>query len=124
MKNTNATATNHTPVNFDDELMQFIEQKLDSLVKWDLIQFFYRKPSLLGPAPKIASLTGRDLRQVEGELKEMAASGLLTVQQKSGVRLYRLTDDNRTRHLIQAFVNACDDRKFREAVIYQTVRKR
>ena len=33
------------------QLVEFMENKLDTLAKWDLIQFFFHKPSLLGPAP-------------------------------------------------------------------------
>jgi len=105
-------------------LIDFIEHKLDSLAKWDLIQFFYRKPSLVGPAPKIASLTGRDLRQVETELREMAAAGLLNAQKKGGVVVYRLCDSSETRELVAQFVRACDNRQFREAAIYRTVARR
>jgi hypothetical protein len=105
------------------QLIEFMENKLNSLAKWDLIQFFFRKPSLLGPAPKIASLTGRDLRRVEVELKDMAYHGLLDVQEKSGVKLYGLSSNPETRRLIEQFVRACDDRKFREAAIYYTVSK-
>ena len=106
------------------QLIEFMENKLDNLAKWDLIQFFFHQPTLLGPAPKIASLTGRDLRRVEAELKDMAYHGLLDVQEKSGVKLYRLSANPETRHLIEQFVRACDDRKFREAAIYYTVSKR
>jgi hypothetical protein len=106
------------------KLVEFMDTKLNSLVKWDLIQFFYRKPNLVGPAPKIASLTGRDLRRVEIELREMVATGLLESQKKSGVVLYSLSPDMEIRHLIEQFVHACDDRKFREAAIYHTVSKR
>ena len=54
----------------------------------------------------------------------MAYHGLLDVQEKSGVTLYRLSSNPETRHLIEQFVRACDDRKFREAAIYHTVSKR
>lgn len=103
------------------QLIEFMEHKLDSLVKWDLIQFFYRKPEMVCPAPKIASMIGRDLRKVDRELKEMAHRGLLDVKEKSGVKVYSLSTDDKTRKLIGQFVQACDNRQFREAAIYHTV---
>ena len=110
------TASNATP-----QLIEFMEHKLDSLVKWDLIQFFYRKPDMVCPAPKIASMIGRDLRKVDYELKEMAQRGLLDVKEKSGVKVYSLCTDENTQKLIAQFVQACDNRQFREAAIYHTV---
>ncbi len=103
------------------QLIEFIENKLDTLVKWDLLQFFYHKPNMLGTAPKIASMIGRDLRKVDLELREMAARGLLEAQEKGGVKVYRLATDKPTRRLIEQFVRACDDRRFREAAIYHAV---
>ncbi len=103
------------------QLVEFMEHKLDSLVKWDLIQFFYKKPEMVCPAPKIASMIGRDLRKVDYELKDMAHRGLLDVKEKSGVKVYSLSTDDKTRKLIGQFVQACDNRQFREAAIYHTV---
>lgn len=116
----------HTPISAhltdaNADLVTFMETKLDSLAKWDLIQFFYHNPSLVGPAPKIASLTGRDVVKVERELKDMATKGLLDVQDKSGVRLYKLAQDSSVRQQIRRFIHACDDRQFREAAIYHAV---
>jgi len=98
-----------------------MEHKLDSLVKWDLIQFFYKKPEMVCPAPKIASMIGRDLRKVDHELKDMAHRGLLDARDESGVKVYSLSTDEKTRKLIGQFVQACDNRQFREAAIYHTV---
>jgi hypothetical protein len=106
------------------QLLQFIEHKLNTLAKWDLIQFFHRKPSLVGPAPKIASLTGRDLRQVESELREMASEGLLDAQKKSGVVVYSLSGNPEVQSMVTQFIHACDNRQFREAAIYHTVSRR
>ncbi|MFZ4813917.1 MAG: hypothetical protein ACOYL5_05225 [Phototrophicaceae bacterium] len=105
-------------------LVEFIENKLNSLAKWDLIQYFYNNPTLMGPAPKIASLTGRDLRLVDHELREMAASGLLDVQDQSGVKVYRLSADRDMLTMVEQFLRACDNRQFREAAIYQTIMAR
>lgn len=108
-------------VNASPKLIEFIDSKLDSLAKWDLLQFFYHQPDLVAPAPRIASLTGRDLRKVERSLREMAAAGLLDVQERSGVRVYYLSENRETRLQIEQFVMACDNRQFREAAIYHMV---
>lgn len=103
------------------KLIEFMERKLDSLVKWDLLQFFYRKPNMVSSAPKIASMIGRDLRKVERELKEMVAKGLLETYEESGVRVYALSTDTETRQLVEQFVLACDNRQFREAALYHAM---
>lgn len=109
--------TNEAP----PQLVEFMEHKLDSLAKWDLIQFFYKKQEIVVTAPKIASMIGRDLRKVDMELKEMAENGLLDVQDQSGVQVYKLAKDKQTRALVEQFVRACDNRQFREAAIYRTM---
>lgn len=103
------------------QLVEFMENKLNSLAKWDLIQFFYNKQEIIVTAPKIASMIGRDLRKVDLELKEMAEKGLLEVQDQSGVQVYKLAKDKETRALVEQFVHACDNRQFREAAIYRTM---
>jgi len=111
----------HAADNTTPQLIEFIDDKLDSLVKWDLIQFFYRKPGLICSAPKIASMIGRDLRKVDYELREMSQRGLLDTRDKTGVRVYCLSTDDNTLKMIAQFVKACDNRQFREAAIYHTV---
>jgi hypothetical protein len=111
----------HTTSEANPQLIDFMQHKLDSLAKWDLIQFFYRRPDLIVTAPKIASLIGRDLRKVDLELKEMADRGLLETTDQSGVQVYRLAEDRETRALVEQFLKACDNRQFREAAIYHTM---
>ncbi len=105
----------------DSHLFDFMRDKLDSLAKWDLVHFFHQHPGIVGPAPRVASLTGRDLRDVQRELTEMASNGLLEVDATSGVKVYRLTTDKAVRAMISEFVSACDDRRFREEAIYLTM---
>jgi predicted transcriptional regulator len=102
-------------------LIAFIDSKLNSLAKWDLIRFFDRYPDKIISAPKVASMIGRDLVRVEKELKEMMNSGLIERVAQSGVRVYRLSQNPETRSLVQQFLHACDDKRFREAAIYHTV---
>lgn len=106
------------------QLLDFIKDKLDSLAKWDLIQFFHRSPGIQGTAPRIATLTGRDLRGVEQELKDMVKTGLLEVENSSGVKVYRLSRDHDVRLLVGEFIRACDDREFREGAIYATLQSK
>ncbi len=114
--------TSHRPTsNATPQLIEFMEHKLDSLAKWDLIQFFYHKPETVLTAPKIASMIGRDLRKVDKELKEMAARGLLDTYEQSGVQVYQLAKDSTTLALVKQFLQACDNRQFREAAIYRTM---
>jgi len=103
------------------QLIDFMQHKLDSLAKWDLIQFFYRRPELIVTAPKVASLIGRDLRRVDRELKEMADYGLLETEDQSGVKVYQLSHDREICALVEQFVTACDNRQFREAALYHTM---
>ena len=101
----------------DAQLLDFVQKKADTFIKWDLIRFFHDNPFAANTAENIARFAARDPRVVEQELGELVSSGLLEVNEAGSKQLYRYVKDQQVRDLIGSFVAACDDRDFREQAI-------
>jgi len=106
----------------DPRLLDFIRTKVNSFIKWDLVRFFHDNPHTTDTAEGIARYTGRDLRSVEPELRELCASGVLQETDLDDITVYTLATDAETRRLINKFILACDDRQFRVKAIYHVIR--
>jgi hypothetical protein len=106
----------------DPELLDFLQSKVDSFVKWDLLRFFFENPHTTDTASNIARYAGRKEETTEAELSELAGHGLLDQHQLGDMIVYSLANDPETRDLIRRFVEASDDREFRVKAIYHIVR--
>lgn len=106
----------------DPRLLDFIRTKVNSFIKWDLVRFFHDNPHTTDTAEGIARYTGRDLRSVEPELRELVESGVLQITNLDDITVYTLATDAETRRLINKFILACDDRQFRVKAIYHVIR--
>jgi hypothetical protein len=106
----------------DPRLLEFIQTRINSFIKWDLVRFFHDNPHTTDTADSIARYTGRDVRTVEPELIQLARDGLLDMEDLSGLRVFTLAGDSDTRDLITQFIAACDDRQFRVKAIYHVIR--
>jgi len=106
----------------DPRLLDFIRTKVNSFIKWDLVRFFHDNPHTTDTAEGIARYTGRDLRSVEPELRELCAAGVLQETDLDDITVYTLATDAETRRLINKFILACDDRQFRVKAIYHVIR--
>ena len=106
----------------DPRLLELIQTRINSFIKWDLVRFFHDNPHTTDTADSIARYTGRDVRTVEPELLQLARDGVLEMEDLTGMRVYTLTADSEVRELIKQFIRACDDRQFRVKAIYHVIR--
>jgi hypothetical protein len=106
----------------DPRLLDLIQTRINSFIKWDLVRFFHDNPHTTDTADSIARYTGRDVRIVEPELGQLARDGVLQVEDLSGLNVYTFTTDKDIRELISNFIRACDDRQFRVKAIYHVIR--
>lgn len=119
------TQTDQTSRLMDDMdpiLLDFLHDKVNSFVKWDLVRFFHDNPHAADTAESIARYTGRDVRTIADELIGLVEVGVLEQNELSGQTIYVLTADQAMRNLISDFVRACDDRLFRVKAIYHVIR--
>jgi hypothetical protein len=106
----------------DPGLLDFLRDKVNSFIKWDLVRFFHDNPHAADTAESIARFTGRDVRTIEDELVGLVGANVLEQREISGVKIYALVQDPVMRELVKRFVLACDDRQFRVKAIYHVIR--
>lgn len=106
----------------DPRLLDFLQTKVTSFVKWDLVRFFHDNPHTTDTAENIARYAGRDPARIRVELAELARDGVLEESQLGEMVVYSLALDPETRSLLDLFVEASDDRQFRVKAIYYIVR--
>lgn len=108
--------------NIDPELLDLIQTRINSFIKWDLVRFFHENPHTTDTADNIARYTGRDVRIVEPELAQLARDSVLELDQLPDMRIYTYTDNPTMRSLIGQFLDRCEDRQFRVKAIYHVIR--
>lgn len=104
------------------QLLEFLKNKVNTFVKWDLVRFFHENPNTTDTAENIARYAGRDVATIEVEMDELVGSGVLSRQRIGDLTVYSLIEDPAMRSLVDQFILACDDRQFRVKAIYHIIR--
>jgi len=107
----------------DPRLLEFLQSKINSFVKWDLVCFFYDNPHTTDTADNIARYAGRNAGTIHTELAELSQEGVLEESQLGDMTIYSLASDRQTRELLKQFVQASDDQQFRAKAIYHIMRR-
>jgi hypothetical protein len=115
-------ATSQLMDDMDPGLLDFLRDKVNSFIKWDLVRFFHDNPHAADTAESIARFTGRDVRTIQDELAGLVEANILLEKEVSGVKVFTLASDAAMRELLNKFVLACDDRQFRVKAIYHVIR--
>lgn len=119
---TQSDMTSRLKDDIDPVMQDFLHDKVNSFIKWDLVRFFHDNPHAADTADNIAHYTGRDVRTIITDLDGLVEVGVLDQNELSGQRIYMLTADQPMRDLIGEFVRACDDRVFRVKAIHHVIR--
>lgn len=104
-------------------LLEFLQSRVNSFVKWDLVRFFHDNPHTRDTVENLARYIGRDTQSIERELAGLVTVRVLMADVESGVTVYRLGDDAATLRLIGEFIEACHDREFRVEAIHHVIRQ-
>lgn len=112
-----------TQTQMDPTLIEFLREKINTFVRWDLVRFFHDNPHTMDTAENIARYTGRDVQTVEPELMGLVEAGVLQLHPASKHKVFALSDDPAIRDLMHRFVLACDNRQFRLMAIDEVVRR-
>jgi len=105
-------------------LLDFIKNKINSFIKWDLVKFFYQNPNTTDTTENIAKYIGRNEESVQSELEALVENNVLFRALLGKTVVYSLANDNTTRALIEQFIQACGDRHFRIKAVYHILRGR
>lgn len=100
-------------------VMQFVERHVRSLLTWDILVFFHRNPDAVLDAAGLASRLGRRVEEIEPEIDALTAGRIL--QCAGGLIRYKPTPD--MRETVARFVDACQDRGRRLALIALVLHK-
>ncbi len=103
-------------------MLEFVQTKLDSFVKWDVLRFLKENPHTADTPLGLARCVGRKADVVGPRLEEMAEDGLLQVRDVGEMRVYSLTENPRNSDLINRFLRSCEDRRFRLRAIFHVAR--
>ncbi|MEA3342354.1 MAG: hypothetical protein U9R15_20500 [Chloroflexota bacterium] len=114
--------TGRLMADMDPQLLKFLQAKVNSFVKWDLVRFFHDNPHTTDTAGNIARYAGRTADTIRVELTELARDGVLAESKLGDMAVYSLASDRHIRDLLEQFVKASDDRQFRVKVIYHIIR--
>ncbi len=106
------------------DLLDFIKNKINSFIKWDLVKFFYQNPNTTDTAENIAKYIGRNEESVQSELETLVDNKVLFRALLGQTIVYSLANDKTTRALIEQFIQACGDRHFRIKAVYHILRGR
>ena len=112
-------SASHPMMNSD--LLDFIQTRVNSFIRWDLVRYFNDAPTRKETAEMVAKGTGRDIHSVSRELEGLVGVGILTTEVKEGVVRYKLVRDKQTRQMIKQFMEACYDRQFRIEAIQAVI---
>ena len=110
-----------TAVDMPGQWQEFIETKVNSFIKWDLIRFFHDNPHLQDTAENIAESIARDKVAVVCHLNGLVKVDLLSVTKRKQACIYQLTNGAEIRTLIDGFMAACRDQDFRVKAIHYVV---
>ncbi|MCS7285553.1 MAG: hypothetical protein RMK30_00595 [Anaerolineae bacterium] len=108
---------------FDPELREFVREKIDSFIKWDLLKLLYSNPHTVDTAERLARQCGRSVESVLKNLEEMVREGLLEMHLVAGIPVYSITKNENTRRLIENFLEACKNRQVRVRVVYHILKR-
>jgi hypothetical protein len=118
----NHDLTSRLMADMNPQLLDFLQRKVNTFVKWDLVRFFHDNPHTTDTADNIARYAGRSVETIRTELVELAQDGVLEENRLGDMIVYSLAPDPRTRELLEQFVRASDDRQFRVKAIYHIIR--
>jgi DNA-binding MarR family transcriptional regulator len=107
----------------EDDLMTFVNQYVDSFIKWDLIRFFHENPHTIDAVDNIARYIGRDTESVGKELAELAERGFLERVLMENLTVYTLTSDRVMQKKLARFIYASEDQELRSKIIFRLLRK-
>ncbi len=109
--------------NIEPALLNFINTKLDSFLKWDLLRFFHENPHTTDTAANIAKYVGRDVTAVEPEMEDLVKFDVMQKYVLAETSIYSLSADESVRTLLGQFILASEEKEFRTKMVQSIIRK-
>ena len=100
-------------------VVNFVNRHVRSLLTWDVLAFFNRNPDAVLDLDGLSARLGRRPEELKPELESLVDSGIL--DDPGGLIRYQPAAE--TRKAVARFVDTCEDRSRRLAVIALVLRK-
>jgi hypothetical protein len=100
-------------------VMEFVDHHVRSLLTWDILVFFHRNPDAVLDLEGLASRLGRRPEELEPEIAALCGGHILSVA--GGLIRYRPSEE--MREAVARFVDSCQDRGRRLALIALVLHK-
>ncbi|MCE5191569.1 MAG: hypothetical protein ABFC80_06315 [Coriobacteriales bacterium] len=100
-------------------VIAFVDQHVRSLLTWDILVFFHRNPDAVLDIEGLASRLGRRVEELEPEIDALVEGRILAV----AGGLIRYKPSSAMRETVSAFVDSCQDRGRRLALIALVLHK-
>ncbi len=100
-------------------VMAFVARHVRSLLTWDILVFFHRNPDAVLDIEGLASRLGRRIEELEPEIEALCDGKILA---RAG-GLIRYKPSAEMRETITSFVDGCQDRSRRLALIALVLHK-
>ncbi|MRR09349.1 hypothetical protein EG831_04570 [bacterium] len=106
----------------DSELNSFIQDHIDSFVKWDMLVYFSRQPDAVETVDDLSRLTGKGRTDIDAPLAELVASGVLRNEQGGGEpSRYSVAPGFRHRTILEKINAEMNDRGARLKLLTMTM---
>jgi len=109
-------------LDIDADLLAFLRSRINSFVKWDIVQFFHRNPNTVDTAENIARYVGRSIESMHEEMAELSSTGVLAENKLDGMTIYSLSPKPDVRELLDRFAESCGDQRFKLKAVYHILR--
>jgi len=100
-------------------VMEFVDQHVRSLLTWDVLVFFHRNPDAVLDLDGLASRLGRRSEELQPEVESLCDGRILS---RAG-GLIRYKPSTEMRETVARFVESCQDRGRRLALIALVLHK-
>ncbi len=107
----------------EEEIKTFIENSINTFIKWDVIKFFGNNPATYDTAENIARNIGREEKLVKIEIETLARCGLLEETKGKDRLIYTFSSNSDKREIVNKFLNYGQTREGRAKILYHILKR-
>ncbi len=105
------------------ELQELLDNVIDSLAKWDLVNYLQKNPSNLISSEQIAEFIGRTSDEITSALTELSESKLVEYENDGAAIYYRFQPSKKWREHVAQFTQGLTDRTTRWLILNYMIEK-
>jgi hypothetical protein len=106
----------------DNELNCFIQQNIDSFIKWDILVYFSRMPEAVETLETLSRLTGKSVADIEHPLDELVSANILrSLRDGSSHPSYTIAPAFKHRDILEKVNTEMHDRSARLKLLTMTM---